>query len=65
MNGHAHRPSADDYGLPPKTGIDPSGQVVADSYRKDIINGFEKEAPFYNPVGPIPPLVSMRRSKNH
>ncbi|KAL6860327.1 hypothetical protein ACO1O0_004354 [Amphichorda felina] len=58
MNGHAHRPSADEYGLPPKTGIDPSGRVVAESYRKDIINGFEKEAPLYNPMNPERPQSS-------
>ncbi len=51
MNGHAYRPSADDYGMPPKSGIDPSGNVVVESYRQDIINGFEKEQPLYNPVG--------------
>lgn len=51
MNGH-HTMGADpdDYGLPPRTGLEPNGNVVVESYRTDIINGFEKEAPMYNPV---------------
>lgn len=50
MNGHGYRPSDDDYGVPPRTGIDPSGKVVVDSYRGDIVNGFEQKAPIYNDV---------------
>ena len=49
-HGHGHRPSVDDYAMPPKSGIDPSGRVVVESYQKDIVRGFEKEAPLYNPV---------------
>ncbi|KAG9258089.1 involucrin repeat protein [Emericellopsis atlantica] len=49
-NGHGHRPSVDDYGVPPRTGVDPSGKVVVDSYRADIVNGFEKDASMYNPM---------------
>ena len=49
-HGHGHRPSVDDYAMPPKSGIDPSGRVVVESYQTDIVRGFEKEAPLYNPV---------------
>jgi len=29
---------------------EPSGRIVLDGYRKDIMNGFEAEHPRYNPV---------------
>lgn len=52
MNGHAYRPSVDDYGMPPRTGLEPNGNVVVDSYRNEIANGFEKGASLYNSVSP-------------
>ena len=51
MNGNSYGHGVDDdYDMPPRTGIDPRGQVVVDSYRGDIVNGFEKEPPALNPV---------------
>lgn len=66
MNGHAHRPSADDYGMAPQPGTDPSGRVVVESYQNDIVNGFEKPAPFHNPVRPraLAPLHPSPDSNN-
>lgn len=29
----------------------PSGKFIIEGYRKDIVNGFEKEHPRFNPVG--------------
>lgn len=60
MNGHGYGPSVDDYGVPPRSGIDPSGKVVVDSYRGDIINGFEQKAPVYNDVSPDGASESLR-----
>lgn len=51
MNGHASRPSADDYGPPPPSALDPHGRVVVEAYSNDIARGFEKDAPMYNAVG--------------
>lgn len=53
MNGYSTMGSnPDDYDLPPRTGLEPNGHVVVDSYRKDIVGGFEKEAPMYNASNP-------------
>lgn len=30
--------------------VTPSGKALMEGYRKDILNGFEKERPAYNPV---------------
>lgn len=51
MDGHGYRPNGDEYGVPPRSGIDPSGRVVVDSYRGDIVNGFEQKPPVHNNVG--------------
>ena len=55
MNGYDIGPSPDGYGvlsrpMPPRSGIDPSGRVVVDSYQTDIVNEFEKQPAAYNPV---------------
>ncbi len=36
--------------LPPALAVGPSGRAMVEGYRKDILNGFEKEQPRYNPV---------------
>lgn len=58
-------PVADDYDLPPRTGLEPNGDVVVESYRKDIANGFEKGAPLYNPVGGRTGSDKRRKRQNH
>lgn len=53
MNGHHHMGSQgnpDDFPLPPRNGLEPRGNVVVESYRQDIKNGFEKQ-PIHNAVG--------------
>ncbi len=36
--------------LSPAQAVMPSGRAMMEGYRKDIVNGFEKEKPRYNPV---------------
>jgi hypothetical protein len=50
MNGFSMGQAQDDYGYGPRTGLEPQGKVVVDSYSRDINNGFEREAPLNNPV---------------
>lgn len=42
--------ATDDFSPPPRTGLEPNGNVVVDSYRQDIMNGFEQAAPAFNSV---------------
>jgi hypothetical protein len=35
----------------------PSGKALVEGYRKDILTGFEKERPRYNPVRMLPCAV--------
>jgi hypothetical protein len=40
----------------------PAGRALVEGYRKDVLAGFEKEKPRYNPVGRLRPLGSVRRA---
>ncbi|CAH0041017.1 unnamed protein product [Clonostachys solani] len=51
--------ATDDFSPPPRTGIEPNGNVVVDSYRQDIMNGFEQAAPAYNSMNPGRPQSSV------
>uniref|UniRef100_A0A8H7NKY3 Up-regulated during septation protein 1 domain-containing protein n=1 Tax=Bionectria ochroleuca TaxID=29856 RepID=A0A8H7NKY3_BIOOC len=51
--------ATDDFSPPPRTGLEPNGNVVVDSYRQDIMNGFEQAAPAYNSMNPGRPQSSV------
>ncbi|KAK5662863.1 hypothetical protein OQA88_6274 [Cercophora sp. LCS_1] len=45
--------------LPPSAAdMAPNGKVLVEGYRKDILNGFEKDKPRYNPMNPDRPQSS-------
>jgi hypothetical protein len=48
----------------PQPAVTPSGKALVEGYRKDIITGFEKDKPRFNPVrvmqppGPVPQTIA-------
>jgi len=47
-NGYDQSPSR--LPAPLAMGVEPTGKVLVEGYRKDMLNGFEGEKPLYNPV---------------
>ena len=59
MNLYATSPEpylAHGFPRPPTTSPTPSGRTVVEGYRNDILTGFQKDPPRFNPVG----LLSYR-----
>ncbi|KAI1506114.1 Up-regulated during septation-domain-containing protein [Biscogniauxia marginata] len=56
MNGFAKQRGQNsfDAGRPPplNSGVEPRGAALADSYRQESLNGFEKDNPRFNPMNP-------------
>ncbi|RMJ07416.1 hypothetical protein CDV36_012985 [Fusarium kuroshium] len=61
---NAYAPPGSPYGYGPSSRLSPpapspSGKTLVEGYRKDIIIGFEKEHPRYNPMNPDRPQSSV------